>query len=323
MKATEHASLVRLIVLTAAIVAIMSATVGERFLTPANFEAMAFQFPELALLSFAMMLSMLSGGIDLSIVATANLAGVIAAMTMTLLAPAQAPADTALLASLAGVLAALATGVGCGLTNGVLVARVGVPPILATLGTLQLFAGCALVLTGGQAVTGLPALLQPVGSGTILGVPVPFWLFLTGAATVAVVTNRTAFGIEARLIGTNARAARFSGLPVRSVLLRTYVLTATIASLTGVLMIIRANSAKADYGSSYLLQSILVVVLGGVSPAGGFGRVLGVSIAVVALQCLNSGFGMMRLTSYATELAWGGFLLLVMIVNRWFERRGE
>ena len=92
-----------------------------------------------------------------------------------------------------------------------------------------------------------------------------------------------------------------------------------IASVTGVLMIAHANSAKADYGSSYLLQSILVVVLGGVSPAGGSGRVIGVSVAVVALQLFSSGFGMLHLSSFAKDMAWGGFLLLVMIANWFFD----
>src|SRR5262249_23067161 len=102
-------------------------------------------------------------------------------------------------------------------------------------------------------------------------------------------------------------------------LVRTYLASGVIASATGLLMVARANSAKADYGSSYLLQSILVVVLGGVSPAGGSGRVLGVSIAVVALQILSSGFGMLHLSSFAKELAWGLFLLMVMVANWFFD----
>lgn len=152
--------------------------------------------------------------------------------------------------------------------------------------------------------------------------PAPLCLLVLASAAVAVLVNGTVFGAEARLIGSNPTAAKFAGIPVGSVLVRTYLATAVIASVTGILMVSRANSAKAGYGSSYLLQSILVAVLGGVSPFGGSGRVLGVAIAVFALQLLSAGFGMMHLTSFATELAWGGFLLVVMVVNTVSERRG-
>ena len=318
----SRAPLVRLLVFTAAVFAVMSWTAGPRFLTIANFQSVAFQLPELALLSFAMMLSMLTGGIDLSIISIANLSGIVAAIVMTRWLPEHPTTAQGLLSVAAGVGGGMLTGLACGAVNGLVVAFVDVPPILVTLGTLQLFTGLALVLTGGQAVVGLPDAVQWLGNGTVLGAPVPLCLLVLAAAVVAVLVNGTVFGAEARLTGSNPTAARFAGIPVRSVLVRTYLATAAIASVTGILMVSRANSAKAGYGSSYLLQSILVAVLGGVSPSGGSGRVLGVAIAVFALQLLSAGFGMMHLTSFATELAWGGFLLLVMVVNTVSERRG-
>ncbi|HVZ19902.1 MAG TPA: ABC transporter permease [Vicinamibacterales bacterium] len=314
----------RLVVFTVAVFVSMTLLVGsDRFLTTANFQSIAFQLPELALLSFAMMLSMLTGGIDLSVVSIANLSSIVAAMTMVHVLRGQAGAGGDAIAIAAGVGAGVCTGLACGLVNGCAVAFVRVPSILVTLGTLQLFTGLALVLTGGQAIIGLPDSFQWLGNGTLLAVPVPLWLCAAGAAVMAVVINRTAFGVEARLVGTNPIAAWFAALPVRSVLVRTYVTTALVSSVTGLLMVSRANSAKADYGSSYLLQSSLVVVLAGVDPAGGSARVAGVGLAVFALELLSSGFGMMRLTSFATELAWGAFLLLVMVINSVLERRGK
>ncbi|HVW06460.1 MAG TPA: ABC transporter permease [Vicinamibacterales bacterium] len=318
---TRTGPFVRLVAFTVAVFVVMTLLAGsDRFLTTANFQSIAFQLPELALLSFAMMLSMLTGGIDLSIVSIANLSSIVAAMTMVRIAHGDAGAGASAIA--AGIGAGLCTGLACGAVNGCLVAFVRVPSILVTLGTLQLFTGLALVLTGGQAIVGLPDAFQWLGNGTFLAIPVPLWLCLGAATVMAMLVNRTVFGVEARLVGTNPIAAWFAALPVRSVLVRTYVTTALIASVTGILMVSRANSAKADYGSSYLLQSILVVVLAGVNPAGGSARVLGVGIAVFALELLSSGFGMMRLTSFATELAWGAFLLLVMVINSVLERRG-
>jgi simple sugar transport system permease protein len=320
---TRTGPFVRLVVFTAAVFVVMTLVAGsDRFLTSANFQSIAFQLPELALLSFAMMLSMLTGGIDLSIVSIANFSSIVAAMTMVHVAHGDSGHGASAAAIATGVGAGLCTGLACGIVNGCVVAFVRVPSILVTLGTLQLFTGLALVLTRGQAIVGLPDAFQWLGNGALLGMPVPLWLCLCAAVAMAMLVNRTVFGVEARLVGTNPIAAWFAALPVRGVLVRTYVTTALVASVTGILMASRANSAKADYGSSYLLQSILVVVLAGVNPAGGSARVLGVGIAVFALELLSSGFGMMRLTSFATELAWGAFLLVFMMINSVLERRG-
>jgi simple sugar transport system permease protein len=314
----------RLAAFTVIVFVAMTLMVGsDRFLTAANFQSIAFQLPELALLSSAMMLSMLTGGIDLSVVSIANLSSIVGAMTMVQVLQGRTDAGAETMAIAAGVGASLCTGLACGLVNGCTVAFVRVPSILVTLGTLQLYTGLALVLTGGRAIIGLPDSFQWFGNGTLLAIPVPLWFCVAGAVVMALVVNRTVFGVEARLVGTNPVAAWFAALPVRGVLVRTYLATALVSAVTGLLMVSRANSAKADYGSSYLLQSILVVVLAGVDPAGGSARVFGVALAVFALELLSSGFGMMRLTSFATELAWGAFLLVVMAINSVLERRGK
>jgi len=313
--ASDRGRLIRLFVLAALSLLTMTALTRGAVLSSATVESIAFQFPELGLLSFAMLLPMLTGGIDLSIVSVANLSGIAAAVVMTRMPPGTAQP----VAIAAGIAAALACGMVCGVANGVLVGRVCVSPVLATLGTMQLFFGAAVVWTGGQAVIGLPESLQHAGNGSLGVVPIPLVLFATAAVIVSVLSNRTVFGLESRLVGSNAIAGRFSGIAVPSVLVRTYVASGVIASVTGVLMVAHANSAKADYGSSYLLQSILVVVLGGVSPSGGSGRVLGVTVAVVALQFLSAGFSMLHLSSFAKDLAWGGFLLIVMIANWYFD----
>jgi simple sugar transport system permease protein len=102
--------------------------------------------------------------------------------------------------------------------------------------------------------------------------------------------------------------------------MKSYVLTGILASVAGIIMTARTNSAKADYGSSYVLQAVLVAVLGGVNPAGGFGSVIGLSIAVLSLQFLSSGFNMLRFSNFATEFTWGLFLLLIMGINYFSEQ---
>ena len=315
--------LLRLSILTGVIFATMTALTHGRFLSVPNFESMAFLLPELALLSLAMMVAMLTGGIDLSVVAIANLAGIVAAMTVTRMASEEASAGTTIAVIMAAVFLALVTGAVCGMINGLLISRLKISAILATLGTMQLFTGIAMVITSGKAITGLPELIQEFGNGTWLGIPIPFWCFAVVAVLVWVIVERTPFGFRLRMTGSNPIAAKFSGMGVPSIQYQTYLLTGILASMTGLLMIARTNSAKADYGSSYLLQAILVAVLGGVNPAGGFGSVKGVCLAVLALMMLASGFNMMHLSNFSKEFAWGLFLLVMMVVNHLTNHRDQ
>ena len=317
----NNTNLLRLSVITLVILITMTLLTGGRFLSVANFESMAFMLPELALLSLAMMLAMLTGGIDLSVVAIANLSGIVATLVMTHLLAEDAGVGTTALVLAGGALLAIATGALCGVVNGLLISRFNISAILATLGTMQLFTGVALVITDGKALLGLPGIVQSFGNDTLLGVPIPFWFFTTIMLVVWILVERTPFGLRVRLTGSNPVAALFSGIQVPSILLRTYLSTGVLASLTGLLMIARTNSAKADYGSSYLLQAILVAVLGGVNPAGGFGTVKGVVLAVVALLFLASGFNMLHFSNFAKEFVWGLFLLGIMVFNHYASRR--
>jgi simple sugar transport system permease protein len=315
------ANLLRLGCMTIMIFVVMCLATGGRFFSIANFQSIVLLFPELALLSLAMMLAMLTGGIDLSVVAIANLSGMVAAICMTRLLPEAPQVHQVGLTVMAAVVAAIATGAICGAINGLLISRFHISAILATLGTMQLFTGIALVVTGGQAITQFPEMFLIVGNGELLGLPMPFIIFAALALLLWLVVARTPFGLRVRLTGSNSVAACYSGIRVPSVLLRVYLTTSILASLTGLLMIARTNSAKADYGSSYLLQAILVAVLGGVSPTGGIGSVGGIVTAVVALQMLASGFNMLHFSNFARDFFWGLFLLVIMVMNHYASRR--
>ena len=175
----DRSRLMRLIAFALFTLIVMIGLTDGRFLSSANFESMAFQFPELGLLSFAMMLSMLSGGIDLSIVSIANLSGVAAAVVMTRTAAGRHH-DRPGLAVMGPGFSRPCAAASCaaGSTAGS-IGVVGVSPILATLGTMQLFFGAAVAWTGGKAVIGLPEGLQQIGNGSFAGVPVPLWFFLS------------------------------------------------------------------------------------------------------------------------------------------------
>ena len=289
------------------------------FLTVSNFKSMAYQLPEFGLLAMAIMIALLTGGIDLSAVGIANLSGVLAALIMIRFIPQGAAGWQITLVIGAAVALGLVIGAICGAINGFLIGRIGIPAILATLGTMQLFTGISIIITKGYAVLGLPDAFLYFGNGTIGIFPVPLLIFIVIAVLFALLLNKTALGQELFLMGTNPTAAKFTGLDNFRLTLKTYMVSGLLSGLAGLMIIARTNSAKADYGASYTLQAIVVAVMGGVDPAGGAGTVIGLVLAMISLQFLSSGFNMLRVggsfSNYFRELVWGVVLILVMVIN--------
>jgi simple sugar transport system permease protein len=293
----------------------MASLSPERFLSAQNLTSMAFQFPEFAILALAMTITMMTGGIDLSVVGVSNLSAVVAATILASVAgPEIAGAQAALWLAFA-VLASLAGGATAGLFNGILVSRLGLPPILATLGSGLVYTGFAVAMTGGSAVMGFPAIVAVIGNSTILFVPVPLMLFALLALALHILLTRTGFGLRVTMYGANPMAALFAAIDIDRILLRVYVIAGMFSSVAGLIIMSRANSAKADYGSSYLLLAVLIAVLGGVNPYGGYGKVVGVVLAVLSMQFLSSGLNMLQVSNFARELIWGALLLFVMVIN--------
>ena len=162
-----------------------------------------------------------------------------------------------------------------------MIAKVDVSPILATLGTMILLNGLAIVLTKGYVISGLPKPVRFVGNGLILGIPMPVIIFALCAAVMALILNRTPLGVNIYMIGSNPTATYFSGVNNTSILLKTYLISGLYSGIAAIIMISRFNSAKADYGESYLLMTVLASVLGGTNPYGGFGKVSGLVIALI------------------------------------------
>ncbi len=307
-------SLAQLVLLTVLIFAAMSALNPEKFLRPYVFQSITYLAPELGLLSLGMMLAMMTGGIDLSVIGLANLSGILAGLFFHASA-GSGGADPGLPLVFAGVALALLTGLAGGLINGLLITRLGITPILATIGSGQIFTGIALVLTGGPAIVGYPSAWGAIGNDAALGVAIPCIIYVAIAIAVAVMLRRTPFGVSLQLIGTNPRAARFAGLRTDRVVLLSYVLIGGLAAMAGILLSSRTNAAKSDYGVSYLLQAVLVAVLGGSNPAGGKGSVIGVSFALLALMLLSSGLQLLRYSNFLVDFIWGAFLLLSIALN--------
>ena len=318
----------RLLVITLLIFVGFSLVLGDKFFSIRNLQSMAVQFPEFGILAFAIMITMLTGGIDLSIVGTANLSAIAAALLLTRLS-GEGGAGLALELSIPlAMLAALVVASACGLLNGLLVARAGITPILATLGTSSLYTGLSYVITGGPAIT--TTQLAFIGNGAVAGVPIPVLVFVVLAVVFAVLLNRTSYGFNVYMLGTNLRAALFSGIDDVKVLMRAYWLAGVVAGIAGIIFLARVNSAKPEYGSSFLLLPVLIAILGGIRYTGGFGTVAGLVLSVLTIQFLSTGLNMLMLelsgssaAIFFRQFAWGGLLLAVMVVNDYVERRKQ
>ncbi len=309
---TIDSSIQTLLVLIAVIFVLMAILSPSTFYSWANVRSMIFQLPEVGILAFGVMICMISGGIDLSLVGLANLAGIIC--SLIILAMGGSPLSIAL-----GIIVGVVIGCLGGLFNGFFISVLQLPPMLVTLCGLQLFSGLGLGITTGPAVTGLPDSFKFIANGSIInssnGIPVVLFIFIAVLAVVVFVMNNTVFGQQVYFMGSNKEAAKFSGINCHKVTLTTYAFSGILGAIAGIIMTSHFNSAKSDYGSTYTLLSILIVVLGGVHPDGGRGKVLGVTLSVLLLQFITQAFTIMRIDTNWKNFAYGLLLIFALCIT--------
>ncbi|WP_395023088.1 ABC transporter permease [Dongia sp.] len=305
-----------LLLILVALVAVFSLFEPTTFPRATTLQAMMFQLPELGLLSLAMAIPLISGGINLAIIATANAAGLLMAWILTALMPPETQGGALALWILGAFAAGLILCLAVGWITGMMVAVLGVHPILVTLGTMTLLHGFSIYFTRGRTLSGFPDALLQISNDTVLGVPISFFVFAGVAILVHILLTRTALGVRVHMIGSNREATRFSGVDTRKVLVSVYMLSSLLCFLAAIVMMARFNSAGADIAGSYLLITILAAILGGIDPYGGFGRISGLFVALWILQTIASGFNQMDLSPHLALASWGFILLLVMAAKR-------
>ncbi len=311
--------LTQLVVVALVVFLSFSILVPDLFLTPRNFISMAFQIPEIALLALGVMLAMLTAGIDLSVVSMSNLAALSTAYL--LVTQVTEGGGNVYVWIVIAIVIGIVVGLISGLANGAIIAGIGVTPILATLATLTLYNGIAVGIRNGQSIIGLPPEFTAIGNGSFLGIPIPMIILLVAGIGVALYINKTGLGMQSVLVGANQEAATYSAIGVKKVLLMTYTLSGGLSALAGLIIASRSASANPDYGASYVLLAIVIVVLGGVNPYGGFGTVTGVILATAVLQMVASGFNALRFSQFFYQLAQGFVLIAVMILNTYVDKR--
>jgi len=313
-------SLLLLVVITG-----FSLAMPGRFFNDSTFMSVAFQLPELGLLTLAMFIPILSGGLNLCIIATANLTSLLMAWVfLTCLPPDAGMVMQAVWLTLA-LVGAMILALVIGMLTGALVAYVGAHPILVTLATMTMVNGVGIYLSRGAAISGMPDIVRFIGAETLLGVPVPLIIFLLTAVLVAVFLERTRLGKYVYMSGSNINATHFSGVNTHRVLIAIYVISSMLCEIAGLIMMARFNSARMGYGDSYLLLTVLAIILGGTDPNGGFGKVAGVVLSLIVLQVISTGLNLMNVSPHFSLAMWGAVLMVVLAVkifrSRYLQKR--
>lgn len=317
---SSRTSLTRLLLILIAIFIILSILNPKFTLSTRNLSSVSIQFPEFGFMCLGMMLSMVIGGIDLSIVSIANLSGILSMMYLTShIVDEQSPGSVRSTIAIA-IIIAIAIGLCCGLLNGVLVSKIGIPPILTTLGTMQVFTGIAVGITKGASISGYPSEFTGFANRAILGIPKQIILFFVAVLIVWMIIDRSILGKQMKLLGANERASIYAGQVNDSIRIKTFAIIGVLSAISGLLLASHTNSVKAGYGSTYTMQTILVCVMGGVDPNGGHTNLGGVIIAVITLQILATGLNVMHVSTHVQTFVCGCLLIGIMIINQLTEK---
>jgi rhamnose transport system permease protein len=221
------------------------------------------------------------------------------------------------------VLIGIAVGALCGTFNGVLVTRFAIPSIVVTIGTMSLYRGIAQVVLGDQAYTGYPEALGDWGQGYFFGlVPRPFVILVFFALLFAAALHATAFGRRLYAIGSNPTTARFSGIAVDRYRLVLFVLTGAMTGLAAVLLTGRIGSTRPNIALGWELEAITMVILGGISIAGGSGTIGGVMLAVLTLGTVTYALGLANVPGILMTIIIGALLLVTITVPVLLRSRG-
>ena len=280
-------------------VCITNSILSPHFLNAWNLSDATFNFTEKALIALAMAMLIIAGEIDLSVASIIALASTAMGLVMSL--GAGVPVI---------VLTGILTGLACGAVNGFLVAGMGLPSIVVTIGTMSLFRGIAFVVLGDKAFTGYPRDFAWFGQGYVWWViSVELVLFVACAVVYWALLHRTTFGRAVYAIGNNATAARFSGIRVDRVRFVLFLLTGLMSGVAAVCLTSRLGSTRPSIAQGWELEIITMVVLGGVNILGGSGRITGVVLAAVIMGMVTFGFGLLNVPGIVMAI-FLGFLLI-------------
>lgn len=288
------------------------ATQNERFASLGNLRAVLIAAAPFALIALGQTIVILTGGIDLSVGSVIALGAMVSAWLALRL-----PAEQIWVAAAVAVL----VGLTAGLTNGLIIAYLDVPPFVATLGMLTAASGFAYVIGGGAPINGLPENFGIIANAKLFGFQLPVYVMIVFFIIMGIVMRYSAFGLRVYAVGGNRTAAEVAGVNVRRTLVQVYTLSGLLAGISGVVLASRVISGPPNLGTGFELLAIAAVVIGGASLMGGRGTVWGTLLGLLIIQTLKNGLDIMVVPAYWQDVINGAVIVSAVAVDVWANRR--
>lgn len=301
-------SLSKLGPLLALLVLVITVSVmNPNFLSPSNLLNLLRQVSANGFIAFGMTFVILTGGIDLSVGSTLALSS---AFSASLIANQVNPAIAVFVGLLSGFL--------LGAINGILISKGKMAPFIATLATMTIYRGSTLVFTNGNPITGLgnSFFFSFIGRGYLFGIPFPVVLMFLVFVLLYILLHKTAFGRKTYAIGGNEKAAFIAGVKIDRIKVLIYALSGLMASISGMIITSRLNSAQPNAGQAYEMDAIAAVVLGGTSLSGGRGRIFGTLIGALIIGTLNNGLNLLGVSSFYQQIVKGIVIVIAVLLDR-------
>jgi ribose transport system permease protein len=276
----------------------------QNFLSTSNIANTLLGLSGLAIVSIGMTMVIITGGIDVSVGSILGMASVVAGKL--LLMHASAPVI---------VIAALAAGLLLGLLNGVIISYGNIPPIIVTLGTMNIIRALLFGVLGGRWVSGVPGTIKVLGLGRFLTLPIPFWIAVILIAVFSVFLATRSLGRAVYAVGNNADAARVSGVNLKRTNLFVYTLTGVLAAVAGIIYVARTGIVQTNSGAGFELEVIAAVVLGGTSILGGKGTLVGSLLGAALLGIIQNGMVLLNIPALSEGLVTGGLIILAVLID--------
>jgi len=307
----QYGIILVLLVMVAALSILSPLIRGEQFfLTSRNLLQVALQASINAIIAVGMTFVITSGGIDLSVGSIVALAGICAAFAMK---AGSGP--------WVGFLVAVMVGALCGLFNGLLVTRVNLPPFIATLGTMGIFRGTALVISDGRPIYGFGREFLEIFAGRIGSVPVPVIVAGLVAVIFWFVLTQTRLGKYTIAIGGSEETARLAGISIQAYKMKFYALGGFLTGIAAALLTARLSAADPTAGTFFELDAIAAVVMGGTSLTGGEGSIGGTIVGALIISLVRNGMNLFNVQSYWQQIVIGSVIVLAVMLDQW--RKGQ
>jgi ribose transport system permease protein len=280
--------------------------VSPNFADSYNLGIILRQFSFVTLIALGQTLVLISGGIDLSVGAVAGLAGILTGWMMV----------NAGINPYAAIVLGLVIGACCGAANGMLITKLKLNPFIVTLAMGEVFGGLVFVITKGWPIQNIPQEVLFFGQGLIGPIPIPALVMIGIALLLMYVLRNTPFGRHVYAIGGNEAASRLVGIRVTRTKIGVYAISGTLASLAGILMLLRLGAGQPEIGQGWLMPSITAAIIGGTSLMGGQGKMIGTVIGAALMGVLANAIVLLSVSAYWEKVIIGSVVLLAIIMDQ-------